>query len=124
MKELLKSYFFWTYKRGTFHYDVMVTLILAFIFITPHLWNYGDQPAVLGGPSEPIIVTGDGSHGFILTLQARDVQTAPTASTPQIKHALRQAIEPIAGDAVFVERWEVNRDLNGNPVSWKVWAHR
>ena len=45
MNKILKSYFFWTYPRGCFHYDVMVTLILLFIFITPHLWDYGDRPA-------------------------------------------------------------------------------
>ena len=27
--------FFWTYERGTWQYDVMVILILAFIFVTP-----------------------------------------------------------------------------------------
>ena len=27
----LKGYLFWTYTRGSFHYDIMVTLILAFI---------------------------------------------------------------------------------------------
>jgi len=37
MMRILRSYFFWTYERGSFHYDVMVTLILAFIFITPHV---------------------------------------------------------------------------------------
>ena len=31
-KEILMSYFYWTYPRGGFHYDVMVTLILLFIF--------------------------------------------------------------------------------------------
>ena len=124
MKELLKSYFYWTYKRGSFHYDVMVTVILLFIFVTPHLWNYGDKPAVLGGPAEPIIVTGDGSRGFILTVQASDVNVPPSAPRSQVKRALRRAIEPIAGDAVYVERWELTRDQNGNPVSWKVWAHR
>ena len=44
MGRILKSYLFWTYERGSFHYDVMVTLILAFIFVTPHVWNYGDHP--------------------------------------------------------------------------------
>lgn len=124
MKELLKNYFYWTYKRGSFHYDVMVTLILAFIFITPHLWNYGDKPNLLGGPADPIVVRGDGSHGLILTVSASDVNAPPSAPSSEIKRALRRAIEPIAGDAVFVERWEVQRDQNGNPVSWKVWAHK
>ena len=30
MQRILKSYLFWTYPRGSFHYDVMVTLILVF----------------------------------------------------------------------------------------------
>jgi len=44
MSRILRDYFFWTYERGSFHYDVMVTLILAFIFLTPRIWNYGDRP--------------------------------------------------------------------------------
>ena len=42
-KQILISYFYWTYPRGCFHYDVMVTLILLFVFMTPQLWNYGDK---------------------------------------------------------------------------------
>jgi hypothetical protein len=120
----LKGYLFWTYDRGSFHYDVMVTLILAFIFITPHIWDYGDKPAVLAGPTEPILVKGDGSRGLILTVQASDVNIGPAAPDAAVKRALRKAIEPIAGDAFFIERWELARDPNGNPVSWTVWAHK
>ena len=36
MNKTLKSYFYWTYPRGSFHYDVMVSLILVFIFAAPH----------------------------------------------------------------------------------------
>ena len=124
MNRTLKSYFYWTYPRGSFHYDVMVTLILAFIFITPHLWDYGDKPSVLAGPSQPVIVTGDGGHGLIITVQASDVNVPAEAPQAEIKKALRRAIEPIAGDAVFVVRWELVRDRNGSPVAWKVWAHK
>lgn len=125
MNRTLKSYFYWTYPRGSFHYDVMVTLILAFIFITPHLWDFGDKPSVLAGPSQPVMVTGDGTgHGLIITVQASDVNVPAVAPKPEIKKALRKAVEPIAGDAVSVERWELQRDRNGNPVAWKVWAHR
>src|SRR5215472_14067250 len=58
--EVLKSYFYWTYSRGSFHYDVMVTLILAFIFITPMLWDYGDKPSNTASNTENVIVRGDG----------------------------------------------------------------
>ena len=124
MNRILKSYFYWTYERGSFHYDVMVTLILAFIFITPHLWDYGDQPSVLNFPTHPISVMSDGGRGLIITVQASDIPVGAAAPAAEVKRALRKAVEPVAGDSVFVDRWELTRDSNGNPVSWKVWAHR
>ena len=125
MNKLLKSYFYWTYPRGCFHYDVMVTLILLFIFATPHLWNYGDRPSNAAGPPHPIQVIGDGGRGLIITVQAADVDLdLNTAATPQaVKKALHRAIEPVTGDAVFVTRWETVQDAQGN-LSWKVWARR
>jgi hypothetical protein len=125
MKKILKSYFYWTYPRGCFHYDVMVTLILAFIFITPHLWNFGDKPSRVGGPPHPIQVVGDGGPGFIVTVQASDVNLdlKTTASNMAVKKALRKAIEPVTGDAVIVDRWETVEDAQGN-WTWRVWARR
>jgi hypothetical protein len=123
IKEVLRSYFYWTYPRGCFHYDVMVTLILLFIFLTPHLWNYGDKPPSIAGLSHPIQVTGDGGHGLIVTVAASDVSVPEGAPDPVVKKALRQAILPVTGDSVFVERWETVTDAQGN-LEWKVWAHR
>ena len=124
MNKILKSYFYWTYPRGCFHYDVMVTLILAFIFVTPWLWKYGDKPSIAAGLQHPIQVVVDGGHGVILTVQASDVSLAPntTAPYPVVKRALRKAIEPVEGDDIFVERWETVSDAQGN-VAWKIWAH-
>jgi hypothetical protein len=123
MNKILKSYFYWTYPRGNFHYDVMVTLILAFIFITPHLWDYGDKPALPIGSTQPMLVVGDGGHGVVITVQASDVNVPAAASDSVVKKALRKAIEPVTGE-VYLERWELARDERGNPVAWKVWAHR
>jgi hypothetical protein len=121
--QILKSYFYWTYPRGCFHYDVMVTLILLFIFVTPHLWNYGDKPSSSAGLLHPIQLTGDGNHGMIVTVQASDVNLPPGAPDQVVKKALRQAILPVSGDAVVVERWETVTDSEGN-LTWKIWAHR
>jgi hypothetical protein len=124
MNRILKSYFYWTYPRGNFHYDVMVTLILLFIFVTPHLWNYGDKPSASEFPAHPLTVTSDGKRGLIINVQAADLKIAPGDPDQLVKKALRVAVEPVAGDSVFVERWELTRDANGNPQTWKVWAHR
>jgi hypothetical protein len=123
IKEILKSYFFWTYPRGCFHYDVMVTLILLFIFVTPHLWNYGDKASSSAGLLHPIQLTGDGNHGMIVTVQVSDVNIPMGTPDSAVKKALRQAILPVAGDAVVVERWETVTDAQGN-LDWKIWAHR
>jgi len=120
--QILGSYFYWTYPRGSFHYDVMVTLILLFIFVTPHLWDFGAKPSTIAGTGHPFQVVANG-RGVIITVQASDVRVAPGASNQEVKRALRKAIEPVTGDDVFVERWETVTDAQGN-VSWRVWAHR
>lgn len=123
MNKLLKSYFYWTFPRGNVHYDVMVTLILLFIFVTPHLWDYGDKPSRTAGPSHPIQVVGDGGRGLIVTVAAADVTIPADASDNEMRRTLRKAIEPVTGDAVSVTRWETATDAQGNRV-WKIWARR
>ncbi len=36
---------FWAYKRGSWQYDVIVILILAFIFLSPRSW-FNDRPTL------------------------------------------------------------------------------
>jgi hypothetical protein len=123
MNKVFKSYFYWTYQRGSFHYDVMVTLILLFIFGTPWLWDYGARPARESGPAHPIQVASDGGHGFIVTVAASDVAVSAGASDNEVRKVLRKAIEPVTGDAVSIVRWETATDAQGN-VAWKIWARR
>jgi hypothetical protein len=122
IRQVLKSYFYWTYPRGSFHYDVLVTLILLFIFVTPHLWDYGARPTLATGPGHPLQVVASG-RGVIVTVEASAVNIPAGASNNQVKKALRQAIEPVTGDAVYVEKWDTKKDAQGNLV-WEVWAHR
>jgi hypothetical protein len=123
MQKTLKSYFFWTHSRGSFHYDVMVTLILIFIFTTPHLWNFGDKPPVNGSLTQPVVVAADGDHGLIITVPFENVAVGPSSNERTVKKALHQAIEPVTGDAVSIVRWETMIDAQGKSA-WKVWAHR
>jgi hypothetical protein len=105
----------------------MVTLILLFIFLTPHIpgWSYGDKPFPISGPLHPIQVIGNDGQGVIVTVQASDVNLDPNTAAPDrvVKKALRKAIEPVTGDDVFIVHWETVIDAQGNSA-WKVWAHR
>jgi hypothetical protein len=71
-------------------------------------------------------VTGVGGQDephMIVTIDAADVQ-APAGVTPgEMKRILRKAIEPVTGDAVFVDSWQTAMGENGVLV-WKVKAHR
>lgn len=120
--QVLRSYFYWTYSRGSFHYDIMVSLILLFIFITPQLWDYGAKPIPIVASSHPFQVVPNG-RGVIITVQASDVTVPAGASNRQVKKLLRKAIEPVTGDDVYIEHWETALDTQGN-LTWRVWAHR
>jgi hypothetical protein len=123
MNKLLRSYIYWTYPRGNIHYDVMVTLILLFIFVTPQFWDFGDKPSRAPGPSHPIQVASDGSRSLLVTISDIDVKAPASSSDSDMRRVLRKAIEPVTGDAVTVLRWETATDIQGNKV-WKIWARR
>ena len=40
----LGRFVFWDYPRASWQYDVMVGLILAFVFVAPRYVNFRDQP--------------------------------------------------------------------------------
>jgi hypothetical protein len=123
VSRVVKSYFYWTYKRGSFHYDVMVTLILLFIFVAPHVWDFGEKPTPITRVTYPIEVTGYGTHGLVVTVDAAAVEVPKDAPNRVVKDVLRKAIEPVTGDAVSVERWMTVTDQKGN-LQWKVWVHK
>ncbi len=45
---MLKRFVLWEYQRGSWQYDVMVGIILAFLFLTPRGW-FRDQPRIPKG---------------------------------------------------------------------------
>ena len=42
---MLKRFIFWDFPRASWQYDVMVGIIVAFIFLTPRAW-FNDQPRI------------------------------------------------------------------------------
>jgi hypothetical protein len=125
VRQILLSYFYWTYSRGSFHYDVMVTLILLFIFLSPQIpgVSYGDKPSATVGPVHPIEVVSNNIHGLVVTVQAEDVSVPAGASDRAVKQILRKAIEPVTGDNVYVDRWQTVVEAQGK-LAWRIWAHR
>jgi len=113
----LKGYLFWTYDRGSFHYDVMVTLILAFIFIAPHFIDFKDKPASPRQHPTDIVVSADGK-----TYQV-DASVVDAQDEGMVRANFQRVLRPIAG-AVTVERVEQVRDSAGHVVAYRGWVRK
>src|SRR5262252_5953834 len=72
----IRSYILWQHERGTLHYDIMVTLILIFIFFSPRVINFKDKPISCDPHPTEVVVTADAEGRLIYQVSA----TAVTAS--------------------------------------------
>lgn len=115
----LKSYVWWTHERGSVHYDVMVTLILAFIFLTPRFVQYGDRPKP-DWPQNEVRIAPDSAGGVMCEVPSALVHKQGATPTAQ---ELQSAIAPAAGSLV-VDRWAPVREVGGRLIGWRVWGHR
>jgi len=115
----LKSYIWWTHERGSVHYDVMVTLILAFIFLTPRFIHYGDQPKP-DWPVNEIRASVNPAGGMIYEIPVELLNSPSGQPTDQ---AIAAAIAPISGP-VTVDRKQPVKEIGGRIVAWRVWGHR
>jgi hypothetical protein len=55
---MLKRFILWDFPRASWQYDVMVALILAFIFLTPREW-FRDQPRIPHASSIAMLPPGN-----------------------------------------------------------------
>jgi hypothetical protein len=118
--KILRNYFFWTYERGSFHYDVMVTLILLFLFISPHYINFMDRPVpeIPMQKSEVLVKSARGSAGeaqFVYEIRVDDLHGAKTDA--EIRRAILNVVEPIAG-AVTLEQYTPVSDPKGHVIAY------
>lgn len=116
----IKGYFFWTYNRGSFHYDVMVTVILLFIFVAPRFIDFKDHPAKQLSSQQQVVITLDGDRGFICQVEAAEVDAQDVG---MVRTNLLNLLRPITG-RVTIDRIEPVRDGVGHIVAYRAWARR
>jgi hypothetical protein len=117
--QTLRGYFWWTYPRGSVHYDVMVTVILAFIFLAPIWIGFRDKPQPRPPHQTEVIVQQEGD-GFLYKVDATAVKAGSDA---EIRDSLLRIIEPIAG-YVTVDDYRPVQDSKHNVVAYEVRVHR
>ncbi|MFZ3212235.1 MAG: hypothetical protein WA188_12045 [Terriglobales bacterium] len=118
MWKTIASFIWWSYDRGSVQYDIMVTLILVFIFLAPYKVNFKDKPIERTPHPTRVILIPDVESGYIYQVDAP--QGAGKDATA-IQGYLRRVIEPIIAGEVEIARYEPVRDKNGRVVAYKVW---
>jgi hypothetical protein len=117
---LISKYIFWTYERGSLHFDIMVTLILAFLFISPRFIDFRDKPVTeIPLHASEVLVREQGSSGtdarFIYEIRAEDLHGA--SGDEGLRAAILNVIEPISGSVTLVKYAPV-ADSKGKVVAY------
>ena len=121
MWKTINSYFWWTHRRGSFHYDVMVTLILAFIFISPHYINFRDKPAAQTIYPTKVGSVGNQTEYLVSAAEVNDLlKKTPPNDVPT---AIARVVQPISGNAP-VDHYEPLRDSDGNIAAYRVFVKK
>ena len=126
MFKLIRNYIFWAYERGSFHYDIMVTAILVFMFVSPHFIDFKDKPVeTVALHASEVLVREAGTSGessrFIYQVRADDMNGANTDA--ERRAAILRVIEPISGE-VSLERYEPVRNVQGRVIAYNAWVLR
>ena len=117
--QTLRNYLFWNYERGSIHYDIMVTLILLFIFVTPLFVNFKDKPVEHSPHPTAVVVIPGAKGGLLYQVPVADVTGD---SDTAVRKELQRIIAPIAGQA-SISKYEKTTDAAGEPV-YQVWVQK
>jgi hypothetical protein len=102
---MLKRFILWDFPRATWQYDVMVGIILAFIFLTPRDW-FRDQPRIPNAGKIAMVPAERGSTIFWV-----DSQFLASIPEPQRLPRLSEQLRLRTGDKhLTVTRIEPIRD--------------
>jgi hypothetical protein len=114
---MLKRFILWDFPRGGWQYDVVVGIILAFIFLTPREW-FGDQPRISKASSIAMISSGNGVSAFFI--EAGLVAGIPE---PQRATKLNELLQIRTGNKrLSVTRIEPVRDSEGELEGYMAFA--
>lgn len=95
----LGRFIFWDFKRGSWQYDVMVGLILAFIFLTPRSF-FRDQPK----PASIVMLPAQ--QGFLLDTKLLD-GVAPESVAARATQLVNQ-------------RFKIHTEITGSNRWWTI----
>jgi len=113
----IKGFLLWQHERGAWQYDVMVALILAFIFLAPTRY-FHDQPVYgvrLGGDLVRLGTDADGVHYRVSAKLLASYDDDP-------ERAAHQILAANLGHPASITRIQAVEDPDGVVAWYDVWV--
>jgi hypothetical protein len=82
---MLKRFILWDFRRASWQYDVMVGIILAFIFFTPRTW-FRDQPK----PSSIVMLPSESGSPVLFVDSKALAGVAEARRVPEVNRLLQR----------------------------------
>ena len=118
----MKRHLLWTFDRGSFQWDIVCLLILAFLFLIPRN-VFEDVPEYMKvSATEPVRRTVDNRNGnTIFTARLAEPRFFDTEDTRKIAVEM---VEQSLGKPVRASRLQPIRDWTGRLVAYAVWKEK
>jgi hypothetical protein len=127
LAQVLQRTIFWSYERGSWPYDLMVVVIVAFVFLTPRSW-FHDQPESSYAASSAVRLMSQDSDGRIrvyrIDAQILPLQKRATKATPELEREthdiLGRKVQELQDQTFQLLSIEPVRDANGSVLYYDV----
>lgn len=106
MQQTIKNVVLWNYKRTSWQYDVICTLILAFIFLTPPAWFMNGKERVQLANAAAITR---------LIVSANAFSSEPNEAT-----RLQQVRELTGNQNLNIVDWREKKDAGGRLTAYEI----
>lgn len=125
--EVLQRTIFWSYERGSWPYDLMVIVIVAFVFLTPRSW-FHDQPQSSYATSSGVLLVSQNSDGRVRVYRIDAQILAPekraTKATPELEREthdiLGRKVQELQDQTFQLLQIDPVRDANGAMLYYDV----
>jgi hypothetical protein len=119
---IVNNVLLWRYARGTFQYDILCTLILLFIFLTPRS-VFQDWP-VINSPhqftfGEQIVDTYDDKGNPVLNVSTKLVPALQDSIA--LKNFVKRQLEKTLNKPISIADIKPIVDGNGETVGYSIW---
>ena len=116
----MKRYLLWSFERGSKPYDIICTIILAFIFFTPPS-AFNDRPDYMRLSSEVVHETIDDSGNAVFTVK---IETPVFSSEAVNREAALGSLKKALGIDFTVSKMQPLYDTTGTLIAYSIWIER